>query len=241
MRVNHTHSSHPGRLFLAGLVCLGLLSACSAGGAFSPTITPAVFSTLGFEQPTTSTPAATDTPVQATATLTPTSAPSATATAVYSAVVAQALSDAVRCLGDNLTYAPGFDMTTFCPGYWSASSSNLNLYGSLISARLLPALGSASNIVWSLAGVADVSLDTGLSTVTNQVYTARLSTVLSANAALTCPAGQTTPAGTAIQIPIQGKARFSVYNYASQAQEYIRIDSWIISGNPLEEYCSGLH
>ncbi len=89
--------------------------------------------------------------------------------------------------------------------------------------------------------MADVVKDEELSTTVNPVYTATLYTSLTGNVTLQCPGGTATPTPTSVNIPINGQARISVYNYLNQAQETIQIESWTILGNPLKDYCSTLH
>lgn len=239
----HIHHRSSG-IFLARMARLGvgllvLLAACSPK---VPAATSAPATLPAPVEQATPVPSPTTTPVPVTISATPTLPPSPTPTPPYSAVVTQALKDAFSCLANNLTYAPNINLTNFCPGYWSSSSSNINsLDGFVIRKGLVPYLASMDNIRWKLDGVSDVQKDERLSSTLNPIYTATLSTILSADATLKCPSGTPAPFQTKVSIPIKGVARIAVYDYANQAQEYIRIESWSIQGNPLQDYCATLH
>jgi len=229
---------------LKGLVTigLGLVCALSACSPKTPAVTPAPVTLATPVEQFTSIPSSTATLVPETPTSTQTFAPSLTPTPPFSPVVLQALKDAFSCLGNNLTYAPNINLTNFCPGYWSSSSSNINsLDGFVIRKGLAPYLASMENIRWKLDGISEVQKDERLSTQLNPVYTATLSTVLSADATLKCPSGTPAPFQTKVSIPIKGTARIAVYDYANQAQEYIQIESWSIQGDPVRDYCATLH
>jgi len=240
---NH-HPASPGgkSLPIRGLAYLGLaLVVALAACAPKATATSAPITLPTQIEQATQAPIATATAVPATATEAPTEAPSLTATPPFNPVVMQALKDSFNCLANYLTYTPNVNVVNFCPGYWTASLSNMaGLNDQLIHRGILTYLTSMDTIRWRLDSVTDVVQDQRLSTALNPVYTARLSTTLLASATLNCPPG---PAKTqaAVSIPITGTARFSIYNYANQAQEYIQIDSWTVDGNPLQDYCAAQH
>ncbi len=221
----------------AGLL---LLAACSpAAPAPAPT---AVVPTPVPIQPTAAAPSDTATAAPTEIPPTLTLSPSLTPTPPFSPTVMQALNDAFSCLERNLTYMPNIVLTQFCPGYWSASGANINsLDGHLIRAELEAALTSMDAIRWRLEGVSDVQLDENLSTTTNPIYTATLATTFSASGTLTCPGGTPAPFQTTVSIPIQGTARIAVYDYTNAPQEIIQIESWNVTGNPVQEYCAALH
>jgi hypothetical protein len=228
-------------ILIRGLLMIGI-SLSSALGACSP-VKPAASTQTSAPV---GIPAAADTPTvvpAATSTSVPaTVAPSLTATLPLSAVVQQALKDAFNCLTNNLIYASNITLTNYCPGYWAGSTSNIyTLDGVVIRKELVPNLSPLSNIRWKFSSLTDVQKDERLSTTVNMVYTATLSTTLTADANLKCPSGTPAPFQSSVIIPIKGVARISVYNYLNQAQETIQIESWTIKGNPLEDYCTALH
>src|SRR5271157_2573028 len=220
-------------LLLIGMGLASALAACSPVKPAAPTQTSApVVIPVAADTPT-PVPTATQTAVPATA------APSLTATPPLSSVAIHALKDAFNCLTNNLIYASNINLVNYCPGYWTSSTSNMyTLDGTVIRKQLVPNLSPLSNIRWKYTSLTDVQKDENLSTTVNTVYTALLSTTLSADVHLNCPSGTPAPFQTTASIPIKGVARISIYNYLNQAQETIQIESWTIQGNPLQDYCA---
>ena len=224
-------------LLLIGISLSSVLTACSTAKPAAMTQTPAPVGIPTAADTPTPVPAATSTPVPPA-----TVAPSLTATLPFSAVVLQALKDAFNCLTNNLIYASNITLTNYCPGYWAGSTSNIyTLDGVVIRKELVPNLTPLSNIRWKFNSLTDVQKDEQLSTTVNVIYTATLSTILTADANLKCPSGTPAPFQSSVTIPIKGVARIAVYNYLNQAQETIQIESWTIQGNPLQDYCAALH
>lgn len=225
-------------LLLIGISLASTLAACSPAKPAAPTQTSEPFVLPTAMDTATPLPTATQTSIPATSTL----SPSLTATLPLSAVAMQGLKDAFNCLTSNLIYMSNINLTNFCPGYWTSTNSNMyNLDGVVIRKELVPNLSPLSNIRWKFDSLTDVQKDDRLSTTVNSIYTATLSTILSANANLKCPSGTPAPFQTSVSIPIKGVARISVYNYLNQAQETIQIESWTIQGDPLKDYCTTLH
>lgn len=224
-------------LFLIAIVLLVALAACSPGQPAALTQTAAADGTTS--TPAEATPAPTASPTEVPATVT--ASPSPTAVPPLSPGVLQALKDAFYCLTNNINYAPLIKLTQYCPGYWAGSWSNMHtLDGILIRESLEPYLDPLDNLRWKFDGLTDVKKDERSSTKVNPIYTGMLSTTLTGDVTLTCPSGTPAPIQTSVSIPINGEARIAVYNYASEVQETIRIESWDIQGNPLEDYCSTL-
>jgi hypothetical protein len=227
-----------GTFLLIGAGLSGTLSACAPTNPHALTQTADLAAKSSATE--TATPLPTDSPTEIPATITP--SPSLTATPPFSPAVTQALRDAFNCITNNLSFAPGTKLTDFCPGYWSSSWSNTHdLDGVLIRSSLEPYMSPLSNLRWRFNGLSDIQKDEVYSTKVNQIYTGTLSTTLSGDVNLACPSGTPAPFQTSVSIPINGEVRISVYNYLGQPRETVRIESWKIDGNPLQDYCATLH
>jgi hypothetical protein len=233
-----------------------------AGAIFTPARSYAVTAVLGTSTPTrtptntftptatpiTSTPTPTATPTitptfspSFTPSLTSTFTPTPTATAELPVFALRDLRNAFVCLTGYINAQSTLHLVQFCPTNWDGTDMNtVDFEGYVVNVKLLPFLAPYSNLQWSFDSLADVQLDAVTSSSINRVYTVTLSTVLTADATLSCPSGIPAPFPTSVHIPVSGVARIATY-YPDTPQEVTKIESWTIRDNPIQALCNTLH
>jgi len=196
----------------------------------TPTPTPSVTPTI--------TPTFT---ITYTPSLTPTDTPTLTPTPELPAFALRDLRNAFSCLTGYINAQSTLHLVQYCPVNWDGTDMNtVDFEDYVVNVKLLPFLAPFSNFQWSFDSLTNIQFDTVTSSSINRVYTVTLSSVLTADANLSCPSGTPAPFQTSVRLPVSGVARIATY-YPDTPQEVTKIESWTVRENPIQTLCNTLH